>query len=58
MDDRETVFTLEATPVKYGPGAVEDAGWEAARLGIRRALLVTDPGVAAIGVLERVRAAL
>jgi alcohol dehydrogenase class IV len=58
MGDRETVFTLEATPVKYGPGAVEDAGWEAARLGIRRALLVTDPGVAAIGIPERVRAAL
>ena len=28
MADRETVFTLEATPVKFGPGAVDDAGWE------------------------------
>ena len=25
---RETVFTLEATPIKFGPGAVDDAGWE------------------------------
>jgi len=25
-DERETVFTLEATPVKFGPGAAADAG--------------------------------
>ncbi len=42
----ETVFTLEATPIKFGPGAVEDAGWELQRLGVTRALLVSDPGVA------------
>jgi hydroxyacid-oxoacid transhydrogenase len=54
--DRETVFTLEATPIKYGPGAAADAGWELRRLGVRRALLVTDPGVAAIGHPDRVRA--
>ena len=45
----ETVFTLEATPIKFGPGAVADAGWELKRLGVTRALLVTDPGVAATG---------
>jgi hydroxyacid-oxoacid transhydrogenase len=54
----ETVFTLEATPVKFGPGAAADAGWELARLGVTRALLVTDPGVAAAGHPERVRAAI
>ncbi|HWT24570.1 MAG TPA: hydroxyacid-oxoacid transhydrogenase [Solirubrobacteraceae bacterium] len=56
--DRETVFTLEATPVKFGPGAAADAGWELARLGVTRALLVTDPGVAAAGHPERVKAAI
>src|SRR5215213_6862706 len=55
---RETVFTLEATPIKFGPGASDDAGWELARLGVRRALLVTDPGVAAAGHPDRVRAAI
>jgi len=55
---RETVFTLEATPVKFGPGAAADAGWELARLGVTRALLVTDPGVAAAGHPDRVRAAI
>jgi hydroxyacid-oxoacid transhydrogenase len=29
----ETVFTLEATPIKFGPGASADAGWELKRLG-------------------------
>src|SRR3954449_1203518 len=56
--DRETVFTLEATPIKFGPGAVADAGWELERLGVRRALLVTDPGVAATGHADRVREAI
>jgi hydroxyacid-oxoacid transhydrogenase len=54
----ETVFTLEATPVKFGPGAADDAGWELARLGVTRTLLVTDPGVAAAGHPERVRASI
>src|SRR4051812_35643320 len=55
---REQVFTLEATPVKFGPGSSADAGWELARLGVRRALLVTDPGVAALGHPERIAAAI
>jgi hydroxyacid-oxoacid transhydrogenase len=50
----ETIFTLEATPVKYGPGASADAGWELKRLGVTRALLVTDPGVQAAGHADRV----
>src|SRR4051794_7739954 len=54
--DRERVFTLEATPVKFGPGSSGDAGWELKRLGVRRAMLVTDPGVAALGHPERIRA--
>src|SRR3954469_18175913 len=52
--ERESVFTLEATPIKFGPGAVDDAGWELRRLGVKRALLVTDPGVAAAGHPDRV----
>ena len=40
---RESVFTFEATPIKFGPGAADDAGWELRRLGVSRALLVADP---------------
>ena len=51
----ETIFTLEATPVKFGAGASGDAGWELRRLGARRVMLVTDPGVAALGVPARIQ---
>jgi alcohol dehydrogenase class IV len=53
----ETIFTMEATPIKFGPGAVADAGWELKRLGVTRAFLVTDPGVVAAGHADRVRSA-
>ncbi|MDQ2795656.1 MAG: iron-containing alcohol dehydrogenase [Actinomycetota bacterium] len=53
--DHETIFTMEATPVKFGAGASEDAGWELNRLGVKRAMLVTDPGVAALGHPERIK---
>jgi alcohol dehydrogenase class IV len=52
---REQVFTLEATPLKYGRGASADAGWELERLGVKRAMLVSDPGVAGAGITDRVR---
>lgn len=50
----ETIFTMEATPVKYGAGASQDAGWELKRLGIKRVMLVTDPRVAALGLPEQI----
>ncbi|MFZ0972944.1 MAG: hydroxyacid-oxoacid transhydrogenase [Solirubrobacteraceae bacterium] len=53
--DHETIFTIEATPVKFGRGASAEAGWELRRLGVRRAMLVTDPGVAALGHPERIK---
>ncbi|MDO8185698.1 hydroxyacid-oxoacid transhydrogenase [Conexibacter sp. JD483] len=52
---RETIFTLEATPVKFGPGSSADAGWELKRLDVSRVLLVTDAGVAALGHPERIK---
>jgi len=46
---------MEATPVKYGAGSSQDAGWECRRLGVKRVMLVTDPGVAALGHPERIK---
>ncbi len=54
--EHETIFTMEATPVKYGAGASADAGWELKRLGVKRVLLVTDPGVAKLDHPERIKA--
>ena len=53
--EHETIFTMEATPVKFGRGASAEAGWELKRLGVRRVMLVTDPGVAALGHPERIK---
>ncbi|PYE52865.1 hydroxyacid-oxoacid transhydrogenase [Deinococcus yavapaiensis] len=51
--DSETLFTVEATPFKFGPGAVNDAAWELKRLGAKRAFLVADPKLGEI--TERLR---
>jgi len=53
---RESVFTVEGTPLKYGAGAAAETGWELARRGVTRVLLVTDPGVAAAGIADAVAA--
>jgi alcohol dehydrogenase class IV len=54
----ETVFVVEMSPIKFGLGATDEVGFDARRLGLRTALIVTDPGVAALGLAERVRALL
>lgn len=51
---RETVFSIEMTPITFGPGAAEETGHHLARLGVRRALVVTDPGIVRAGIAERV----
>ncbi|MEP7019243.1 MAG: hydroxyacid-oxoacid transhydrogenase [Pseudonocardiales bacterium] len=52
----ESVFTYGAPALKFGHGAADEIGYDLAQLGARRALVVTDPGVAATGVPERVAA--
>jgi hydroxyacid-oxoacid transhydrogenase len=51
----ETVFTWGAPPLKFGVGATEELGFDLRQLGVERVLVVTDPGVAATGLPERVR---
>lgn len=48
----ETMFTIEATPVKFGAGAARDAGWELKRLGAKRVFVVVDPEVKAQGIAD------
>ena len=50
----ETVFTYAAPALKFGSGAVDEIGHDVAALGVRRALVVTDPGLLATGHPERV----
>ena len=43
----ETIFTWGAPPLKFGAGAADEIGFEMAGFGVRRVLIVTDPGVSA-----------
>jgi len=52
---QETIFTMEATPIKFGPGASADTGWELKRLGAERVMVVSDSGVIAAGITDKVR---
>jgi len=52
----ESVFTYGAPALKFGDGASDEIGYDLAQLGARRALVVTDPGVAATGLPDRVAA--
>jgi alcohol dehydrogenase class IV len=52
----ESIFTYGAPTLKFGTGASDEIGYDLAQLGARRALVITDPGVAATGVPERVAA--
>jgi hydroxyacid-oxoacid transhydrogenase len=51
---KDTVFTMRSTPYKFGPGVTEEIGDDLAALGLKRVLVVTDPGVAATGLADRV----
>ena len=54
----ESVFVMEMSPIKFGLGATEEIGFDARRLGLRKVLIVTDPGLAQLGLPDRVRALL
>ena len=50
----ESVFTYGAPALKFGAGASDEIGHDLAAYGVRRVLVVTDPGVAATGHPQRV----
>ncbi|SDJ36704.1 hydroxyacid-oxoacid transhydrogenase [Nonomuraea jiangxiensis] len=50
----ESVFTYGAPALKFGPGASAEVGHDLAGYGVRRVLVVTDPGVAATGHPRRI----
>lgn len=54
----ETVFTYAAPALKFGRGASREIGYDVSAWGARRVLLVTDPGVAAVGHADDVAGAL
>ena len=49
---RETGFTMDTSSIKFGPGMTREVGYEAARLGCRRVMLVTDERLAALPAVQ------
>jgi hydroxyacid-oxoacid transhydrogenase len=54
----ETIFTWGAPPLKFGPGASDEIGFDMAQFGAKRVLILTDQGVARSGVAHRIADAL
>ena len=51
---KESVFSLTLPQVVFGAGASREAGFHLGRLGVRRALLVTDEILAGLGIPDPV----
>src|ERR1700681_495779 len=56
--DHETVLEVEAPRVKFGRGAIDEVGPEAAAAGLRRVALFTDGRLAKLEFVERARRSL
>ena len=39
----EVVFTMDASSIKFGPGATREVGEDMRSFGARRVMVVTDP---------------
>ncbi len=57
-DHEETIFTWGAPPLKFGVGAADEIGFDLSGFGVRRVLVVTDPGVNGLGAPSRIADAL
>jgi len=57
----ETIFTMDTSSIKYGPGATREVGHEMRAQGARRVMVLTDPnlsaGASVAVTLESLRAA-
>ena len=51
----ETIFTWGAPPLKFGAGALDEIGFELRQHGVSRVLIVTDPGITALGIPARIQ---
>ena len=54
----ETAFTMDTSSIKFGPGVTREVGSDLKQLGARRVMIVTDPRVAQLEPVQRVREAM
>ncbi|YAL84395.1 hydroxyacid-oxoacid transhydrogenase [Dermacoccaceae bacterium W4C1] len=50
----ETIFTWGAPPLKVGPGAADEIGFDVSQYGAQRVLVLTDAGIARTEVPHRI----
>jgi hydroxyacid-oxoacid transhydrogenase len=56
--DHEYAFEMAASAVRFGAGVTREVGADLHALGVRRALVITDPTVARLAAMQTVRASL
>ena len=49
---RETAFTMDTSSIKFGPGVTCEVGSDVAELGVRRAMVLTDPNLSQSDAVE------
>ena len=54
MSGEETIFTWGAPPLKIGWGASDEIGFDLSQYGVRRVLILTDPGLLDTGIPHRI----
>jgi alcohol dehydrogenase len=50
----EGVFTIDTTKIKFGIGAGEEVGYEASKLGLKKALVITDNNLIQLSSIKKV----
>lgn len=58
QENKESAFVVEATKIKFGKGTMHEIGEDARAFGLKRVAIYTDPIVAHLEPLEKVRASL
>jgi len=53
--DKENIFTMDTSGIKFGNGCTEEVGYEAKRFGIKKALVITDKKIEKLGLFQIVK---
>ena len=54
----ETVFTMDTSSIKYGPGSTREVGYDMHKLDAKRVLVLTDPNLSSSHPVAQVLEAL
>ena len=52
--ENDYAFEMSTSNIRYGPGVTHEVGMDLAELGVRRAMIVTDPYLAKTPIVEKI----